>query len=87
MHGLVFSSGTGQHAYLTEEECNKLFSLGINRVGGRVPAICQTSALNLDEIARRSKRAEDLGADAIMVLLRILKGQRMMMASSRSMSV
>lgn len=74
MHGLVFSSGTGQHAYLTEEECTKLFSLGINRVGGRVPAICQTSALNLDEIARRSERAEDLGADAIMVLPPYLEG-------------
>jgi 4-hydroxy-tetrahydrodipicolinate synthase len=74
MHGLVFSSGTGQHAYLTEEECIKLFSLGITRVGGRVPAICQTSALNLDEIARRSKCAEDLGADAIMVLPPYLEG-------------
>ena len=74
MHGLVFSSGTGQHAYLTEEECNKLFNLGINRVGGRIPVICQTSALNLDELARRSKSAEDLGADAIMVLPPYLEG-------------
>jgi len=74
MHGLVFSSGTGQHAYLTEEECNKLFKMGIARVGGRVPVICQTSALNLDEMVRRSKSAEDLGADAIMVLPPYLEG-------------
>ena len=74
MHGLVFSSGTGQHAYLTEEECNKLFNLGIDRVAGRVPVICQSSALNLDELVRRSKSAEDLGADAIMVLPPYLEG-------------
>ena len=74
IHGLVFSSGTGQHAYLTEEECNKLFNLGIDRVAGRVPVICQSSALNLDELVRRSKSAEDLGADAIMVLPPYLEG-------------
>jgi len=74
MHGLVFSSGTGQHAYLTEEECDKLFELGIRRVASRVSVICQTSALNLDELIRRSKSAEHLGADAIMVLPPYLEG-------------
>ena len=74
MHGFVLGSGTGQHAYLTEVECNKLFELGVKRIDGRATVICQTSALNLDEVVRRSKAAEDLGADAIMVLPPYLEG-------------
>lgn len=74
MHGVVLSSGTGQHAYLTEAECNKLFKLGAKRIDGRATVICQTSALNLDEVVRRSKAAQDLGADALMVLPPYLEG-------------
>ena len=68
MHGFALSSGTGQHAYLTEAECNKLFELGVKRIDGRATVICQSSALNLDEVIRRSKAAQDLGADALMIL-------------------
>ncbi|SAK87710.1 dihydrodipicolinate synthetase [Caballeronia hypogeia] len=68
VHGIVFGSGTGQHPYLTEEECNKLYELGAKRVQGRCNVICQTSALNVDEVIRRSKHAESIGANAIMVL-------------------
>ena len=74
MHGFVLSAGTGQHAYLTEAECNKIFELGIKRIAGRAPVICQTSTLNLDELLRRSKAAQDLGADVIMVLPPFLEG-------------
>ena len=74
MHGFVLGSGTGQHAYLTEAECNKLFELGVKRIDGRATVICQTSALNVDEVVRRSKAAQDLGADAIMVLPPYLEG-------------
>jgi 4-hydroxy-tetrahydrodipicolinate synthase len=28
VHGLVLGSGTGQHPYLTEHECNNLYELG-----------------------------------------------------------
>ncbi len=74
LHGYVLSSGTGQHAYLTEAECNKLFALALRRINGRATVICQTSALNLEEVARRSKKAMDLGADAIMVLPPFFEG-------------
>lgn len=68
MHGILFSSGTGQHPYLTEDECNKMFELGIKRIDGRANVMCQTSALNQDEVIRRSKTAQDLGADALLIL-------------------
>jgi 4-hydroxy-tetrahydrodipicolinate synthase len=74
VHGIVFGSGTGQHPYLTEEECNKLYQVGAKRVGGRCHVICQTSALNVDEVIRRSRQAESIGANALMILPPYLEG-------------
>ena len=76
MHGFVFSSGTGQHAYLTEAECNRLFEIGVRRVNGRAKVTAQTSALNMDEVIRRSKTAEGLGVDALMILPPFFEGPR-----------
>ena len=28
VHGLVLGAGTGQHPYLTQQECNRLYELG-----------------------------------------------------------
>lgn len=74
VHGLVFGSGTGQHPYLTESECNRLYEVGSKRVNGRCNVICQTSALNVDEVIRRSRHAESIGADALMILPPYLEG-------------
>lgn len=68
VHGLVLGAGTGQHPYLTEDECNRLYEIGAKRIGARCKIICQTSALNMDEVIRRSKHAESVGADALMIL-------------------
>ncbi len=76
MHGFVLSSGTGQHAYLTEAECNKLFETGIKRINGRAKVTAQTSALNMDEVIRRSKTAQDLGVDALMILPPFFEGPK-----------
>ena len=73
-HGFVLGSGTGQHPYLTEDECNRLHELGIKRIVGRCTAICQTSGLNMDEIIRRSRHARDTGADALMILPPYMEG-------------
>ncbi|WP_343562422.1 dihydrodipicolinate synthase family protein [Kiloniella sp. b19] len=74
VHGLVFGSGTGQHPYLSEEESNRLYELGLKRVNGRCKVICQSSALNMEEIVRRSRHSEDHGADALMILPPYLEG-------------
>lgn len=74
IQGIVLGSGTGQHPYLTEAECNRLYETGARRVDGRCNLILQTSALNVDEVLRRSKHAEDLGADALMILPPYLEG-------------
>ena len=74
VHGLVLGAGTGQHPYLTEDECNKLYETGIAHINGRCTVICQTSALIVDEVIRRSKHAEDAGAEALMILPPYLEG-------------
>jgi 4-hydroxy-tetrahydrodipicolinate synthase len=74
VHGLVLGAGTGQHPYLTQAECNKLYELGAARIDGRCNLICQTSALNLDEVIERCQHAEALGADALMILPPYLEG-------------
>jgi 4-hydroxy-tetrahydrodipicolinate synthase len=74
VHGLVLGAGTGQHPYLTRQECNRLYELGARRLDGRCKLICQTSALVLDEVIDRSKHAQALGADALMILPPYLEG-------------
>ncbi|MDH5356752.1 MAG: dihydrodipicolinate synthase family protein [Gammaproteobacteria bacterium] len=74
VQGLVLGAGTGQHPYLTQAECNRLYELGTRRIDGRCHVICQTSALNVNEVIERSKHAEDLGADALMILPPYLEG-------------
>ena len=74
IQGIVLGAGTGQHPYLTQAECNKLYEIGAKRVDGRCNLICQTSALNVDEVIQRSKHAEGLGADALMILPPYLEG-------------
>jgi 4-hydroxy-tetrahydrodipicolinate synthase len=76
MHGFVLSAGTGQHAYLTEEECNNLFKSGVKRINSRAAVTAQTSALNLQEVIRRSKAAQDLGVDALMILPPFFEGPK-----------
>ena len=74
VQGIVLGAGTGQHPYLTQEECNKLYELGAARIDGRCNLICQTSALNVGEVIERSKHAQDLGANALMILPPYLEG-------------
>ena len=74
VHGLVLGAGTGQHPYLTREECNRLYEIGAKRIDGRCRLVCQTSALVQDEVIQRSLHAQELGADALMILPPYLEG-------------
>jgi len=74
VHGLVLGAGTGQHPYLTRQECDQLYELGAKRIDGRCKLICQTSALVQAEVIERSLHAQGLGADALMILPPYLEG-------------
>lgn len=68
LHGLVLCSGTGEYAYLRDEEKRRLIELGAKHVNGRVPTVAQTTALSTADCVEKSRRAEDAGASAVMVL-------------------
>ena len=68
LHGLVLCSGTGEYAYLREDEKKRLIELGVKHVNGRVPTIAQTTALSTSDCIEKSKFAEQSGASAVMVL-------------------
>jgi 4-hydroxy-tetrahydrodipicolinate synthase len=68
VHGIVLCAGTGEFAYLREEEKSRILKIGIGHVDRRVPVVAQTSAINTVDVIENSKRAEGMGADALMIL-------------------
>ncbi len=68
VHGIVLCAGTGEFAYLRDDEKARIAEIGIRHVDRRAAVVMQTSAINTADAIENSKRAEDLGADAIMVL-------------------
>jgi dihydrodipicolinate synthase/N-acetylneuraminate lyase len=68
VHGLVLCSGTGEYAYLTDEEKQTLIQEGVKHINGRCPTIAQTTALSTNECIDKARAAEDSGASAIMVM-------------------
>ncbi|MEY4413701.1 MAG: hypothetical protein RIQ53_994 [Pseudomonadota bacterium] len=72
--GLVLSSGTGMHVYLSQQESMELVARGARRIDGRARVIAQTSALLADDVLTRARHAADCGADGIMVLPPFFEG-------------
>ena len=68
VHSLVLCAGTGEFAFLSEEEKRRIIGKGSEIVDGRVPVVAQTSAITTTDAIERSREAVDLGASAIMVL-------------------
>ncbi len=68
LHGLVLCSGTGEYAYLRDEEKARLIELGVRQVDGRVPTVAQTTALSTAHCVEAARAAEGAGADAVMVM-------------------
>jgi 4-hydroxy-tetrahydrodipicolinate synthase len=68
IHGLVLAAGTGEFAFLSTDEKRRVFEVGIEQVAGRIPVICQTSAITTVDAIQNSRAAIDLGASAVMVL-------------------
>ncbi|MBT5139495.1 MAG: dihydrodipicolinate synthase family protein [Acidimicrobiaceae bacterium] len=68
VHGLVLCAGTGEFAFLSTEEKDRIIGLGCEIVDGRVPVITQTSAITTTDAIERTRKAADQGATAAMVL-------------------
>lgn len=67
MHGLFILGSSGQVAYLTDAEREIVTRRVVERVAGRVPVQVGTPDFTARRIAEGAKRAQDLGADALVV--------------------
>ena len=72
--GVVLSSGTGMHVYLSRAESDELVHRGTKIVDGRAKVVVQTSALLLDDVLDRTRHAAACGADGVMVLPPFFEG-------------
>ncbi|GAA3548498.1 dihydrodipicolinate synthase family protein [Zobellella aerophila] len=66
--GIVFCGGTGEFAFLSNEERRHIIEVGTRHVQGRAGIIVNTSAIRESDGINWARHAQDLGADAVMVL-------------------
>lgn len=68
VHG-IFPLGTNGEAYaLSAREKEEILATVIDQVKGRVPVYAGTGCITTAETIRMSKRAEELGADALSII-------------------
>ena len=63
---IVVLGTTGESVTLNEEERNEIISHTLNRVHKRIPVIVGTGGNCTDTVILRSKKAENLGANAYL---------------------
>lgn len=68
IHIIAVCGGTGEFAYLSTQEKRRIAELSAKHIDGRAKLIVQTSAIRTDEAVEFSRHAEDIGADALLVL-------------------
>lgn len=67
-HAIAPLGSTGESAYLTDAEWEEVAEVSIRQVAKRVPTVVGISELTTRNAVRRAKFAENVGADAVMVL-------------------
>ncbi|MDQ1182909.1 4-hydroxy-tetrahydrodipicolinate synthase [Agrobacterium larrymoorei] len=68
IHGLIPLGSTGEFLSLSEEERDAVARTVIETTAGRVPVLIGTGAEDTRECVRLSRKAEDMGADGVMVI-------------------
>jgi 4-hydroxy-tetrahydrodipicolinate synthase len=77
IHIILSCGGTGEFAYLRPAEFRRITEVTTKHVAGRAHVFAQTSAINTADVITNSKGAEDLGADAVMILPPYFEGPSM----------
>jgi len=67
-HGVVVCGTTGEPSSLTTDERTELVRVAVEVVAKRVPVVAATGSQSFAETVELSKRAENAGADAILVV-------------------
>ncbi len=68
-HGVSVLGTTGEPSSLSLEERERVVEVAAHAVSGRVPFVPGTGTNNLDETIRLSRHADQLGADAALVIV------------------
>ena len=68
VHAIAPLGSTGELAYLDEDEFDAVVDAAIAAVDRRVPLIFGVSDVTTTRTVRRARRAQDAGADAVMVV-------------------
>lgn len=69
VHGLWVLGSTGEFPYLSMEEKKKVATWAVDEANGKVPTIIVTGSYGTDEAIEFAKYIEDIGADAIGIVL------------------
>jgi 4-hydroxy-tetrahydrodipicolinate synthase len=67
-HGVVVTGTTGEPTSLTLDERADLFRLAVTVAAGRIPVVAATGTANHAETVALTRRAEEAGADAALVV-------------------
>ena len=62
VHGVVVAGGTGEGLFLSEAEVDRVLSVAVGAVAGRVPVTAQIGALTTAQAVRNAERARSHGA-------------------------
>lgn len=68
IHGIVPCGSTGESATLTFREHEKVISVTIDKVNGKIPVLAGTGSNNTAEAVTLTKAAKDTGADGVLVI-------------------
>jgi 4-hydroxy-tetrahydrodipicolinate synthase len=68
VHGIAVLGSTGSNGSFSEKEREELIRATVKHVNGRVPVMAGTGSITTDEAVRMSRFAEDVGADAAIVV-------------------
>lgn len=67
-HGVLINGTTSEPSTLTIEERNRLVSLAIETVAGRIPVVAATGSQSLAESRALTEHAAGAGADALLIV-------------------
>ena len=65
---ILLCGTTGEPSTMTWEERKRVIDFGVKRVAGRVPVIAGTGGNSTQNVIEAFRAAEDLGADALLVV-------------------
>jgi 4-hydroxy-tetrahydrodipicolinate synthase len=68
IHGIVPCGSTGESATLTFEEHEKVITVTVDKVNGKIPVLAGTGSNNTAEAVRLTKAAKDIGADGVLAI-------------------